>query len=518
MIGMKNILLLIFIFLFGGCIDDDGNYTYNPTRELDVKMDRDVTLTAGEVVILNPKVFVKGDADKTEIENAGYEWSLEHEIVSREKTYTFEAKSNGSYAGMLKVIDPLTETVSCFVFSITVQSKYEMGFLVLAEKDGKTDLSIIRAKEMYEPDTVIYDREWTNIYVEANNGQQLKGKPKSLTEHWVNYEYGEPPIGEVTVLTEEGDQVYVQELNGESMKRETFIEQEFKDNKLPVNFKPKKVIHTCFDSFILDESGVVYMRRSESNMGFHTGYFSEKVKLWNGQKFTDLLFTQYHQINAILAIEEDKQGNHNYVGIYSDEYWNGYNLRRLSIVGEYADDFQNIDGELLWSDWYRMYYGASAMSVVSKTTIGDYILHYFTLGEAGETSLEAFESEKINLTQKYQITDLKGMCTNKKAQYTYLFDKNTIYAFNNVSREFSVVKKFQKEIVAIADNSNSADYTQAPASLAVAFDDGKLEIWEFTRENPAVFQPQSVYTSENNFGKIKSVIFKMGSSGNFLGR
>ena len=349
---MKNILFLLFAFVLWGCIEDNGNYDYNPSRDLIVEdVPGNITLTVGESVTLTPKPMVRYDKTKTIIEGVEYEWVLEGEVVSREPSFTYTAQEYGNFEGILRIKDPLTKSMSFWDFRFDVETQYKSGFLVLSEENGKAQLSMIRAKWSRTPsDTIVYEGEWKNVYETENGGESIIGRPLSLTEHWA-YDDDMIQLGEVTIVTEVDGKLKIQELNGFNFKRETYIEQEFKDEKLPVNYNPKVIMHTCFDSFLLDESGDVYMRRSSVKNGYHTGYFADNIKLWNGQKFSDLIFTQYEKTSAVLAIEKDAEGKRNYVGIYSSSFREHDNLTRLELIGSYADDFKDIQGEVIWSDW-----------------------------------------------------------------------------------------------------------------------------------------------------------------------
>ncbi|MFR3330254.1 MAG: PKD-like family lipoprotein [Odoribacter splanchnicus] len=286
---MNKYLLFLWVFLWAACVDDNGNYDYVSTRELALKnIKRDYDLTVGESQVLIPEIILKGDVTETLIEGAKFEWLMEGQVVSDEPVFTYQAEKNGLFYGLLRVTDPLTGAVSLFEFKFNVLSPYDRGFLILAEKDGKAQLSCIRSKWTTEPDTVVYTDEFVNVF-SKENGEELKGLPYALSEHW-KYDNGEQN-GELTLITQDGQGVYVQELNGKSLKRETWIGQEFEQGVLPKNCRPRQVMHTCWDSFILDESGVVYIRRSGTAQGFHTGYFSDKITLWNNQKF-ERLFLQ----------------------------------------------------------------------------------------------------------------------------------------------------------------------------------------------------------------------------------
>lgn len=509
---MKNIILLILFFISWGCIDDNGNYEYRPVRELQVLGVDNVYLSQDESVTITPKIVVKGDKTETAIENVEFEWKINNKVVSTEPTYTYIADSEGRFYVFLRFVDPLTKVVGTHRFEIEVNSKFNKGLIVLSEDKGKGMLSFIRAKDIGSLDTIVFEGEWKDIYAEFNGGEELKGIPYSVTEHWYYDDYNSVP-GELAILSDDGGQVCVQEVNGSSMKRETYIEQEFDGGRLPMNFTPKQIMHTCWDSFILDESGVIYNRRSATNKAFHTGYFSDKVQLWNGQKFSKLIFTKYNNTGAVLAIEIDKQsGKHNYVGItadYNNEHKNLYRVEFVDIDNNVnIDDFKDIQEEIIFSDWrntggYKEY----GMSVVSRDANRDYFLHCFVLDKPTSTTVEVVNSTKINLTKEHGVSKVVSMCTNKLKNFTYYCDENTIYALDNLhNNKFYEVKKFDKKIVDIADYSLHSD-SGFTAYIAVAFEDGTIEIWECSRENQYEFHTR-VYVSQANYGNIKDILFK----------
>ena len=114
---MKNILFLLFAFVLWGCIEDNGNYDYNPSRDLIVEdVPGNITLTVGESVTLTPKPMVRYDKTKTIIEGVEYEWVLEGEVVSREPSFTYTAQEYGNFEGILRIKDPLTKSMSFWDF------------------------------------------------------------------------------------------------------------------------------------------------------------------------------------------------------------------------------------------------------------------------------------------------------------------------------------------------------------------------------------------------------------------
>ncbi|MEG0796762.1 MAG: PKD-like family lipoprotein [Odoribacter sp.] len=512
---MKRYILFSLLLTIFGCIDDGGNYDYAPTRELQViEMKSTNILTVGESVILSPKAIVKKDPLKIQIEGVKFEWLINYKVVAETETFTFTAESDGDYYGQLRMTDPLTGAISLFDFSITVKSPFETGYAILSEENGKAQLSFIRAKWLGQPDTIIYEGEYKDIYKQLNEGEDLQGLPISISEHW-KYDNG-LQNGELTLLTGNESEVYAQELNGTSLKRETYIQQEF-ENGMPAGCRPKQIIHTDWDSFLLDESGDVYIRRSNSLEGFHTGFFSDKIKLWNGRKFERLIFTNYSISNVIFGLERNPEtGKNNWVGIYSD-YWRAdNNLQELAITGEHSEDFYDFEDEILFTDTRNDVNWSGDLSIVYKSKAGEYFLHCINIDRVSRSACRIGESIKINLGKELKITGVNGMCTNKKNNYTYLCDDHTIYWVENYySEDYGEMKTFEKKISTIATNTRyNGNYGKQLVSMAIAFEDGSVEIWEI-KPNATAFLGR-VFTSEHSYGKIKQVLGKIGNSGYFF--
>lgn len=508
------------VALMCGCIDDTGNYDYKELRKLEVtNYPYRVVLSPGESHTYAPRLMTK---DSTLIETAEYEWLVNNEVVSNQKAFTFTATKVGEFEILVRIIDPLTNASYLSETSVTVKSIYESGFLILSENGGNSELSMIRAKRILgdrklgTKDTMIYDGEYANIYQTVMDGEKIAGKPYRIREHWANDDYNSV-MGEITVMSEENGKYRAIELNGETMKRETYIEQEFQFNVLPSPFNPKEIIHTVWDSFILNEDEYIYPRRSAQGTAYHTGYFSADVKYLNGRKYSDLLFTYYPTLDAILALEYDSEGKRNYVGIQISYYSDRKNLIRLPFVlsDENAAYFTDIQGKLLFSDYRFSGDADGAMSVILYRD-GAYYLHHFGANVFTNQSLEIVENQLLNLTQLQGINQLIGMCTTKKYNYTYYCDEHTLYFCEGEYNDYGTVTSFpDRKIVSLAEQSNSSQSSNIRAHLAIAFDDGSLEIYELNPEDPSKLG-KKVFTTTMKLEKIKQIIFKLGLDGRFF--
>ena len=516
---MKKYLLLLFSLIsFASCVEDEGNYDYKESRNLTtVGIEQFYKLTVGESQVLTPKIIERYDKNEKEIEGAKIEWFINDEFVTEGPSYTFVAEKNGKYQFNLKIEDPKTKSISTNTFDIRVQSAYIQGFVILSELEGKSALSFLRTKWFNRPDTVVYTDDYLRVFEKHNNQESLLKEPIMITENLKN-EYTDL-CGEIGVLTREGNNYSLQYLNGESLARETHVQQEFEGEELPANWHPKQMLHTIWDSFVLNEDGKVYIRREGSGEAFHTGVFSKDITLWNNNKFERLFFSDYARTDALMAIEVTPEGKRQYVGIRNKVWSADYNLGRIDISGDYTDEFTNLKDEILFADWRRGDYDENGLSVAQKTPADEYVLHCFNTGYVGNRSktIPVEYSIKINLTKEIGITNVTGLCTSKAKNFTYIADDHSLYAVNNYKEHetWNKMHTFDKKIVSICDQSTFMSYSDYKVALAIGFEDGSIEVWEINDEMPNIFN-KKVYTSKNTFGKIKQILYKCGRPGNYL--
>ena len=169
---------------------------------------------------------------------------------------------------------------------ILVRSPYQRGWVVLSDVDGKSTLSFIKIKTLYGVS------ETVNIWgekvvrdsiayhsVEKYLVKDLGTNPKGVFEH-----LGYPStFGQVETVYDE--LVVMQdrwvELNGNTLEREVYTEDEFYGD-LPVGgFKPVEAAMSYSAKFIRDENGYIYMHTKPVANDFHAGaYVYSTVELY----------------------------------------------------------------------------------------------------------------------------------------------------------------------------------------------------------------------------------------------
>lgn len=521
---VKYIFILICLWGQISCFDDNGNYDYNQVYKIDIKLPGVVTMVVAETHSFKPELVF----DEEQPLGVNYEWQVEGKVVSTDSVYTHTAKELGELRCMLTVSDKRTGAKFYKAFSINVKPLYEMGFLLLMENGDNSDLGFVRAvrvpgnAQTNSNDTIEFVGDYKNCY-SGLYGEPIKGKPESLNEHFASDDYN-TVYGEITVKTNLGDKCQFMELNGQSLAKETYIEEEFVGGVLPNSFHPINLLHTCYDSFLLDENGLLYTRRCDPATGYHLGSFSKDIVYLGGERsFSDIIYSDYVASSAIYAVEQDKKtGKKNYLGIYSDSYSPRRNLTEMKLdyyEDEFAGHFTNFTEEIIAADYFSSEeYGFSGNAVVLKNESGEYILHLFVGGGYGSV-LSILSSQKINLTKQYGIADFVKLGTFRNCNMIYIADKHKIYYFDYDDYEsvhdFGEVETFEKEIVAIATQSMlSYGETSYEHHIGVAFADGTFDIYEmqFDKKDDECLHKFSdkVYSSSQSFGKIHDVIWKLG--------
>lgn len=538
---MKKILPVVLSFVLGGCLEDNGNYEYNDLLKMQVSTTPSASLIEGEtkgftamVYILDENGKIREDVEDVEL---GYEWRINSEIVSTDSRYLFEATEQGEFAGHLRVYDVATGATYGFPFNISVTSPYETGFLVLSEEDGYTALHMIRSSKiagdyyMRTNDTLLFKNEYMNVFAKEMGGEVLEGKPLSIMEHHAINDYDVNLFGEITIMTDNNGKRIVQDLNGLTLKRETFITQEFSASGLPDNFNPKQTVCAAWDNYVLDEDGRVYARRLSDGGGYHLGTYDKEVPLYGSALFSDLIYTYYPKFHAILALELVDDGNggkqRNYVGIYEAKGSPDKNQKRLPFIAPedspagYLNDFIDVKGEIVFSDYLRkLYWEACARQiVVLKNEAGEYILHAFDLLiKSPYTNVQVDNSQKINLTQSLGLTNMVSMFAFKNSDIAYFCDEANIYMYDVINNQITPLGTISEgKIVAMGGQTteNIDGYAnKCESSLALGLENGKLLIYEVGKTSHNEIG-RCVFESENNYGKIKQIIYKVGRSNRF---
>lgn len=175
----KTIMKLMFIMLLyvcmTACYEDKGNYDYTPLP--DVKMENlkeSYTVTQFDTLNITPEVSLPEG-------NYEYSWRIwinqvngsESITISHEKNLAYEVlESPGNYVMVYTITNKDTQVSTYKTMQLIIQGLITEGWLVLHEKEGKTDFDLLMSP--YFSRRVTKDIELRNLY-ESINGEPLPG-------------------------------------------------------------------------------------------------------------------------------------------------------------------------------------------------------------------------------------------------------------------------------------------------------------------------------------------------------
>ena len=203
---MKKIINLFFlIYLLTGlaaCYDDGGNYDYTNLPVVAIKAQDTVYATQFKTLELEANVNLDG-APESDYDFSWRIWSNDIGGVNKQKevgntrNLVYEVSEiPGSYTLVLTVNNKQTGVKTYKQIYLAVQGSITEGWMVLQEKDGKTDFDLVMSpffSTRIEKDEILHD-----VY-ETVNGESLGGRGVKIGSFFCVGRYQN-----VTVLTDKG--------------------------------------------------------------------------------------------------------------------------------------------------------------------------------------------------------------------------------------------------------------------------------------------------------------------------
>ena len=169
---------IIYIFLFiplminlAACYDDMGNYDYTDLPDIDIKIQDTVYATQFKTLELTADVDLN-DAPESDYEFNWRIWSndiggvWEQKEIGNSRNLTYEvAEVPGSYTLVLTVTNKKTEVQTYKQIYLAVQGSITEGWMVLQEREGKTDFDLIMSP--------YFSNRVENTDIQKNNYAQL---------------------------------------------------------------------------------------------------------------------------------------------------------------------------------------------------------------------------------------------------------------------------------------------------------------------------------------------------------
>lgn len=290
MIGLASIVGL------SGCLDDNNNYNYGQVNKLVgsiSNMEKSYNIASGEVLILTPSFNFNID---TEAPDVSYEWLLDGSLIPEENkaSCSFSFERSGVHEVTYSVIDNKSGVKFSKSANITVRSPFTRGWVILSEGGSQESVLSFVGASTTSYNIIMYDRTGNAVEVKRDSlvyGSQiirnvlpgLGSHPKGLflnagytTAYGVAYDVSD----EVIVMQDRWA-----ELNGKTLERSVYSDEEFRGDFPAAGFKPVSIAMTYSAKAMLNEDGYIYWANNSSADDFHACAYVN-VPLNNGQKFS----------------------------------------------------------------------------------------------------------------------------------------------------------------------------------------------------------------------------------------
>lgn len=542
------IISLLLLSSICSCLDDKNNYDYIPVNELkgSIKgIEKSYSVGINEDLVITPSF--EFTIDKTD-PDVSYEWRLDEELLDvKTPSYTFNSDKIGVFELTFSVIDNKTGVKFSASTNILVRSPYQRGWVILSDVDGKSMLSFIKIKTLYgvseavniDGQKVIRDSIAYHS-VEKYLVKDLGNNPKGIFEH-----LGYPStFGQMETVYDE--LVVMQdrwvELNGNTLEREVYTEDEFYGDLPAGGFKPVEAAMSYSAKFIRDENGYIYMHMKPLANDFHVGAYMS-IPLWNNTKFSALYPIQKFRdrnMDMVLALREEDNSlviirNGGEVTNSSSDPTIRENSKKdtgevVELEGEDAKNFQNMrDESIVAMKTATVNYDGDMMQAWAALVKGNdasYQLRYFRMKNKNWKLYDYYENDLTGLNNK-EYTDM-AVFENKR--YVVIAMGNELWYCQYVAGVASTPKllhTFDKKVVDLSSNDISLNYKSGEynGQLGVALEDGSFFIYGVVEKGKAESglvdnaEIEQLYPNEesekegdNKFGKIVDALYKIGDA------
>lgn len=558
---MKKITLyflsLLLLSSMYSCLDDKNDYNYSQINGLkgnaSQMMPSVYSVGVNEDLEIKPKF--EFTVDKAEMD-LSYEWLLDGKLLDvKTPEYTFNSSKGGLFELTFSVIDNKTGVKYSASANISVRSPYQRGWVILSEVNGESALSFIKMKTLYgvtetvdvfgDPvvrDSVVF--RGVEKYVVKNLGTNPKGIMENLG-YPATFGQLETVYDELVVMQDR----WV-ELNGNTLEREVYTDEEFGGDLPEGGFKPVDASMSFSAKFVRDENGYIYMHMKPYANDFHAGVYMS-IPLWNKTVFSALYPSQKFRStyqDAVLACRKKD----NSLVIIRDGGVVDYNETNpaltlnsisktgnvLELMGDNASKFQNMGNKSIVSllpatvnkgDWKQAW-----VALMKESDSNLYELRFFRIdgdntevqdyyeNNAGDFGDQSYTDMTVFNNKKFAI-----IATGNKLWYWQYADAT----WNNFtllpSTSPILLKEFSNDIVSISSNDINIypGYGVYNGQLGVALDDGSFWIYEVIEGKkdasgkivePIVKQlfpnEETDKEGDNNFGKIVDTLYKIGNA------
>lgn len=559
------IISLASIVHLSGCLDDKNDYNYSVINKLDGEiknMDKTYNLASEEKLTIAPVFSLTIDKENPDV---SYEWLLDGKLLVEEtgSSCTFQFERSGRYEVTFSIVDNKTGVKFSKGCIIAVRSPFTRGWLVLSEGfNQESKLSFVGAHTLKTPIKVL--DYYTGQLVDGirdslvYGDQVIRDLSPGLGKHPIGLALNAGYASSYREVHDISDEVIVMqdrwaELNGKTLERSVYTDEEFRGDFPEAGFKPVSIAMTYSSKAMLNEDGYIYWATNSFADDFHAcAYIS--VPLSNSQKFTGVYPSYKVNTNhaAIPACTDDNK----IVGLMDAASAVNYPKSALSEStlnsNMYAVKLVNGDEDTRFSLGNKKIVtmmpascGVEAstdrpgwVALLKEGT--SYKLFYF-MWQISTSSRNPGVTVRNDQCFEYSLPQLTGytdMAVFNNKQYVVIAHGADLWYFQYGAGEGATMKKlhtFNQPIKALATNDVNRDrYGQREfnGQLGVALEDGSFWIYEVLQQkttskdnselatgasiNQLFPDPKSEGPMDNKFENVVDIIYKYGNVVDFI--
>lgn len=568
-------ILIYMLFLAGmsglsACLDDKNNYNYSEINELkgDIEdMKGEYILSYGEEVTITPSFKFSIDKENPDV---SYEWRVDGSLLPDETgaSCTISFERGGTYELTFTVVDNKSGVRFSKSCKLRVRSPFTRGWVILSDNGGQSVLSFVGAssathkmavtdpkdatkKDVIDRDTLVYNLVMRDV---------TPGLGTNPTGLFLNAGYAD----EYDKLFEVSDEVGVMqdrwaELNGTTLERSVYTEEEFRGQLPEAGFHPQAAAMTYSAKALLNSDGYIYWAMNSFASDFHSCTYLN-FPLGKDQKFTGV-YPSY-RVNASYAIIPACTEGNELVGLVDERTplygGNGDILEESDFSGTIcrvktrnAKDAPFYEGYQL-GEWKIKTLMPAAntsnhqdvsypywLALLEKN--GQYKLLCFQWGLNARNSGRLIYHLNFNEWNLDNLSGYTDMAVFNMKQYAVIANGRDLWYFQYKEGGAATLKHlhtFNSDIKALGANDIKCHYNptgnpptswqpQPNGQLGVALEDGTFSIFEVIEKKDATgvstteasinqLFPDPKTPVDNKFGKIVDIIYKYGNVHEFV--
>ena len=306
---LASVILMVISFV--GCYKDKGNYDLRDIKPVIIGLDKSVktNVILGDSINIYP-IITYEDSTLINDDDYTFKWTLDLEDKEGWNNKNLKWKPDilmDNKNLTIHVLDKKTGVTYVRNISCRVATVYDHpGYLVLSEKDGKSELGYLTLTFDYTsvPGYAIIKEAvpHTGVY-KKTNGEDLGTGPIRLHEHHLRG-------GSV-----KGQQLILQKSNGVDVVGTSFekvfnLEETFLGGSLPQGVTMENAMFMYYVNILSDNNGSLYTRIKSTDKLFHSNYFLTTPISYQGEVLTDCrpIYSVYqHQKFALIHDNKNKR-------------------------------------------------------------------------------------------------------------------------------------------------------------------------------------------------------------------